>query len=255
MQPETIRRLLEINARFYQDYAAPFSATRQRLQPGVQRILSRIPGDAAILDLGCGNGEFWRGLAQSGFRGSYLGLDFSPQLLEIARENSMRNTQVSIAAPVFQQADLATTAWAENLPGGADSFNLILAFAVLHHIPSAKLRKNVIQAVRRLLNPNGQFIHSEWQFLNSLRLRERIQPWAAAGLSESDVEEGDYLLDWRREGRGLRYVHHFSPAEFDSLSQAYGFTIQEQFYSDGEGGRLGLYQTWCPQDRSYRGEG
>jgi tRNA (uracil-5-)-methyltransferase TRM9 len=249
MQPETIRRLCEINARFYQEYAAPFSATRQRLQPGVQRILSRIPGDAAILDLGCGNGEFWRGLAQSGFRGSYLGLDFSPQLLDIARENSAKQAQVSKNAPIFQRADLATADWAENLSGGAGSFTLILAFAVLHHIPSAMLRKNVIQDVRRLLNPNGRFIHSEWQFLNSARLCERIQAWAAAGLSESDVEEGDYLLDWRREGRGLRYVHHFSTVELAEMAQECGFTIQDQFSSDGEGGRLGLYQIWCLQDR------
>jgi tRNA (uracil-5-)-methyltransferase TRM9 len=246
VQPEIIHRLLEINARFYQEYAAPFSATRQRLQPGVQRVLSRILPDAAILDLGCGNGEFWRCLSQSGFGGSYTGLDFSPQLLEIARENSRKATQTSNPAPVFQQADIATTSWAGNLPGGISSFTLILAFAVLHHIPSVMLRKKVIQDVRRLLDPHGQFIHSEWQFLNSSRLCERIQPWSAAGLCESDVEEGDFLLDWRREGRGLRYVHLFTPAELESLAQECGFNIWEQFSSDGEGGRLGLYQTWEP---------
>jgi hypothetical protein len=88
------------------------------------------------------------------------------------------------------------------------------------------------------------FVHSEWQFLNSERLRSRIQPWQAAGLSEDDVEPGDYLLDWRQGGQGLRYVHHFSLEELAELADATGFQIAESFHSDGDGARLGLYQIW-----------
>ena len=244
MQPEITDRLLRINAQFYQDYASPFSATRQRLQPGVQRIIPLIPPEASILDLGCGNGEFWLCLFRNGFYGHYVGLDFSPQLLEIARENSRKAFLPSISAPFFQQADLSTDTWANCLPEGMASF--ILAFAVLHHIPSTALRIKILKKVRLLLKAGGQFIHSEWQFLNSSRLRERIQPWSTVGLNESDVEEGDFLLDWRREGHGVRYVHHFTPVELEALAQECSFTVREQYASDGEGGRLGLYQIWEP---------
>ncbi len=246
MQPETVDRLLKINARFYQEYASPFSATRQRLQPGVQRILTGIPPEARILDLGCGNGEFWSHLSQGDFRGAYTGLDLSPQLLDIARANAQKASQPSTPIPVFQQADLSAETWAGALPPGRSTFDLVLAFAVLHHIPSTELRRKILQKVHLLLEVGGQFIHSEWQFLNSNRLRERIQPWSAAGLSEADVETEDYLLDWRREGRGLRYVHHFNPTELERLADECGFVIKEQFTSDGEGGRLGLYQVWEP---------
>ena len=62
MDSDTIQRLLALNYQFYQTFAAPFSATRQRLQPGVLRLLPAIPETARLLDLGCGNGELARQL-------------------------------------------------------------------------------------------------------------------------------------------------------------------------------------------------
>ena len=58
------------------------------------------------------------------------------------------------------------------------------------------------------------------------------------------MDEGDYLLDWKRGGEGLRYVHQFSEEELGGLAEDAGFRVVESFYSDGESGRLGLYQVW-----------
>ena len=52
------------------------------------------------------------------------------------------------------------------------------------------------------------------------------------------------LLDWKRDGMGLRYVHHFSPDELSVLASLAGFHVSESFLSDGESGNLGLYQVW-----------
>jgi hypothetical protein len=60
------------------------------------------------------------------------------------------------------------------------------------------------------------------------------------------VDVGDYLLDWRQGGYGLRYVHYFDEVELVELAQLSGYRILESFYSDGKGGRLSLYQTWEP---------
>jgi hypothetical protein len=103
-----------------------------------------------------------------------------------------------------------------------------------------------LKKIRSLLQPDSRFIHSEWQFLNNPRLRLRIQPWEMVSLSQQEVDPGDYLLDWRQGGRGLRYVHHFSESELAELADECGFSIAETFYSDGEGGNLGLYQVWQP---------
>jgi hypothetical protein len=101
-----------------------------------------------------------------------------------------------------------------------------------------------LRIVCQLLKDDGLFIHSNWQFLNSEKLKARIQPWEAATIPPSAVDAGDYLLDWRSAGKGLRYVHHFDEKELDELAKASGFRVSDIFYSDGEGGRLGLYQIW-----------
>ena len=75
--------------------------------------------------------------------------------------------------------------------------------------------------MKRLLKPNGKFILSNWQFLNSDKLKARIQPWDRVGLTDEDMDEGDYLLDWRSGGEaGLRYAHHFSAEELLGLAGA-----------------------------------
>jgi tRNA (uracil-5-)-methyltransferase TRM9 len=236
MDSTTAQRLVALNRDFYNRFGADFSATRARLQPGVTRLLERLTGDESILDLGCGNGELARTLARRGHHGPYLGLDFSLPLLSDA------SAVPEGFSARFLVADLTSAEWALNVE--RLTFNVITAFAVLHHIPSRELRLQLIETAKKLLAPNGQFILSNWQFLNSDKLRGRVQPWERIGLSARDVDEGDYLLDWRRGGEGLRYVHQFSEAELAGLAASTGFQVADTFYSDGDGGRLGLYQVW-----------
>jgi tRNA (uracil-5-)-methyltransferase TRM9 len=244
----TVNSLIQLNDQFYQTFAVQFSATRQRLQPGVHKILSEgfrseptpIRENANILELGCGNGELSRTLSRREPGVRYTGLDFNAGLLEIARQSLPADWQAN-----FYRANLASPEWARGLPHRP--YDVVLAFAVLHHLPGAELRRQVLLNVRDLITSEGVFIHSEWQFLNSPRLRKRIQPWEQAGLRAEDVDPGDYLLDWRQGGYGLRYVHHFSEAELEELAGDTGFQVIETFYSDGEGGNLGLYQLWKPR--------
>jgi tRNA (uracil-5-)-methyltransferase TRM9 len=238
VNPTTLSRLLYLNRQFYQTFALQFSATRQRLQPGVMRILEQIEPSDDMLDLGCGNGELGRELACRGHTGSYIGLDFSPPLLEQATPDQPPNIR-------FEEADLATSEWDVSLSGS--HFDAVLAFAVLHHLPGVGLRLQILHKIRSLIADDGRFIHSHWQFLNSPRLTARVQPWEAIGLSQDDVDSDDYLLDWRQGGTGLRYVHHFSESELAELAAETGFEVVESFISDGENHRLGLYQVWKPR--------
>jgi tRNA (uracil-5-)-methyltransferase TRM9 len=249
MKEDTANRLLDLNRQFYQTLASQFSATRQRLQPGVRQALANLPHQADLLDLGCGNGELWRSLAGAGHQGRYVGLDFSSELLRVATQDGNASlahmSDPRAAQAVFLQADLSALDWDAMIP--SPPFDVVLAFAVLHHLPGEDLRLRVLTKVRELLSPEGCFIHSEWQFLNSPRLRARIQPWEAIGLLVDQVDPGDYLLDWKHGGYGLRYVHHFSLAELEHLAQISRFDITELFVSDGEGGNLGIYQVWRPR--------
>lgn len=245
MDSRTAARLSEINRDFYSRFGDSFSATRRRIQPGVRRVIEMLKGDESILDLGCGNGEFARQLALHGHRGPYLGVDFSLPLLRDAQ------VQPSEFSARFMEADLTRlSVVSEQLLNteqrllNTESCSLITAFAVLHHIPSTEIRLGIVRTVHDLLSENARFIHSNWQFLNSEKLKARIKPWEEASIAASDVDAGDYLLDWRSGGKGLRYVHHFDEAELAALATATGFQVQDTFYSDGENGNLGLYQVW-----------
>lgn len=236
MRQDVASLLLRINLEFYQTFAGPFAATRRRLQPGVVRALGAVPVEASVLDLGCGAGELARGLARRGHQGPYLGIDASPHMLELARQRA------PFPWAKFQLADLGEDDWAKELN---QPFDRIFLFAVLHHIPGDERRIRLLERLATVLDTNGGVTLSVWDFGESPRLRKRVVDWEVADLSPADVDPRDYLLDWRHGGLGLRYVHHFSEDELSALATRTGFQIVERYRSDGEGGRLGLYQVWA----------
>lgn len=237
MDENTADLLLDLNRKFYQTFAIQFSSTRQRLQPGVAQILDEISIQASVLDLGCGNGELAKELFNRGHRGTYLGLDSNSDFLLFAERKLPDETPFR-----FIERDVSELSWDQDLP--INQFDIIFAFALLHHIPGSQIRNRLLQQIHDLLFPDGLFYHSEWQFLNSPKLRARVQPWDLIDLKSNEVDQGDFLIDWRKGGQGLRYVHHFEIDELELLAQDSGFTILESFTSDGEGGKLGLYQKW-----------
>ncbi len=238
MNSAATERLLKLNHEFYNRFGESFSATRQRLQPGVRKILETIPDDVSVLDLGCGNGNFLRELSMRGHKAALLGVDFSLPLLRDAE---------SAPGVEFREADLSQLSGISEqllIPGNC---SLITAFATLHHIPSTEIRLDILKTVKKLLKPNGKFILSNWQFLNSKKLTARIQPWSRVGLADEDLDAGDYLLDWRSGGEGLRYAHQFSADELLGLAEQTEMRVIDSFLSDGDGGKLGLYQVWEPR--------
>lgn len=237
MHQDTINRLLTLNKEFYQSFAEPFSDSRGRVQPGVLHAIEALPQQASVLDLGCGNGTLVCKLHELGYRGTYIGLDSSAELLSFARENN------TLSNAHFLHMDISNPDWSLDLQG---PFDRVFSFAVIHHIPGDDLRKGIYKAIYTLLKPDGYLNFSVWNFLASPRLRERILPWEIVDIDPEDVDQGDYLLDWRRGGYGIRYVHHFEPEELSEIARETGFKILDQYYSDGEGGKLGYYQVWQP---------
>ena len=242
MQPAIRNRLLEVNREFYQRLARPFAATRPRPQPGVERLLERIGLTARVLDVGCGHGLVAERLQLRGFHGTYVGLDSSRPLIELARG------RVTAQWATFAVGDLAQGDWPQSAVAVAHDW--VLAFAVLHHIPGAAARADLARRLGSVLRDGGQAAVSVWDFAGNERFRERLLDWETIGLRSAEVEPGDFLVDWREGGRGVRYVHHFSSEELADLAQAAGLAVAEEFRSDGEGGRLGLYQLWESQQTS-----
>ena len=248
MKPSTCEQLVRLNEQFYQTFGQSFSHTRQRIQPGVRRMLETIPKIGNWLDLGCGNGNLAVEWARQKREGMYIGVDFSSVLLQEAREAVQKRTVPGGLEIQFNRVDLSNDNWSH--PWQQIILTGVVAFAVLHHIPGRDLRLRLLCQVNRLLPKGSKFLHSEWQFQNSPRILSRKQPWSKTGIKETDIDPGDTLLDWRhtlpgQAGQvGLRYVHLFSREELAELAELSGFEIVDEFESDGTGGRMSLYQSW-----------
>jgi tRNA (uracil-5-)-methyltransferase TRM9 len=235
MNSDITKQLIELNRKFYDQFGDSFSATRQRLQPGVKKILETIQADNSVLDLGCGNGHFLHELHDRGHQATILGADFSLPLLRKAE---------STPGVEFRALDLMQLSAVSDQLSVEGGWDVITMFATMHHIPSQEMRLDILRTVKTLLKPGGKFYLSNWQFLNSEKLKARVQPWGRVEISDSDVDDGDYLLDWRSGGEGLRYAHQFSAEELQGLADQVQMKVEASFLSDGENGRLGLYQVW-----------
>ena len=132
MKPETVERLLALNRGFYQRAARSFSETRRAPWPGWARLLERFTEASAVsvLDLGCGHGRFLAELERRGLARDYLGVDSSGALLELARTRH--------PGARFLEADATALAIEER-------FDLVVAFGLLHHLPSFELRARFIR--------------------------------------------------------------------------------------------------------------
>ena len=235
MNTQTRQQLRQINNDFYNSFADSFASTRYGAQPGWDYIIPHFPDPCQVLDLGCGNGRFAHFLDARLEQVDYTGLDGSERLVEIAKK---RSGELSRTTAVFHAIDLGNSDWQIDL----NAFDVVVALAVMHHIPSFAARSAFLRAAASCLAPSGVLILSNWRFAHNARMRKKIAPWQQVGLTDDDVEPGDYLLDWKTGGNtGYRYAHQLDESEVAELAKKAGLTVIEQFRADGREGDLSLY--------------
>jgi len=243
MDRETVDKLLTLNRTFYVAFADQFAATRSVSDPALTSILPYLPSRARILDVGCGNGRLALLLDEERPGCTYVGLDAVPELIEEARDQagSLAHTETT-----FLLLDVTESGWNDHLPdgtrGGADrGFDCGVALAMLHHVPSFDLRARVLRDMAAVLRLQGYLIVSTWRFMSSGRMRRKIVGWNTVGIDENKLDAGDYLLDWKRGGRGLRYCHMVDEEEMEELAAASGLVVREIFRAGGREGDLSLF--------------
>jgi SAM-dependent methyltransferase len=230
MREDVTKKLLAINREFYGQFAKPFAETRATPQPGFYRLLDGLPQSfETILDVGCGEGRLGRFLSgHSNEIKKYIGVDFSPEMLQVAESTGQGE---------FYLRDLSRP----DCLDGLGSFPVIACLATLQHIPSRINRLGLLKQMAGKLLKDGRIVLSNWQFLGSDRQRRKVVSWKTVGLSTDELESGDYLLSWQRDGYGLRYVNYIGIEETMMLANQAGLEVFSQFRSDGREGNLNLY--------------
>jgi 2-polyprenyl-3-methyl-5-hydroxy-6-metoxy-1,4-benzoquinol methylase len=238
MDTTIIQRLNTINRLFYEVTADEFDATRGQAWAGWRGLLPYLEVDEArpvsalrVLDVGCGNGRFGVFLAQHVRRDiAYHGIDSSAALLDHAR---VALTGVPSLEFTLEQRDIV-----EN-PPDSGSYDLVALFGVLHHIPGAHNRLDLLRTLAARVAPGGLLMFACWRFAEYARFRERIVPFPDD--LRGEVEPGDYLLDWRRGETAIRYCHHVDDAEHAALVAASGMQELTTYRADGHTGDVNRY--------------
>jgi SAM-dependent methyltransferase len=192
----------------------------------------------SILDVGCGNGRFGQfAIRQAGPSVDYFGIDSNARLLEHARA-ALTGSNIHL-----EQRDIIDPPL--TLTPDAGPFDLIVLFGVIHHVPGFSQRQDFLHSLATLLAPSGLLAFAAWRFYEYPRFRDRLIPWP----EDYEVEKNDYLLDWQRGARAIRYCHYVDDAEHEQLITATGLTVVEDYRADGESGDANRHTIlqWKPE--------
>jgi SAM-dependent methyltransferase len=117
---------------------------------GEATLLEFVPEEASrILDLGCGGGRLLSLVKLARPRAQFVGLDFSPTMLDAARKLFAAESSVTIVAQ-----DL------ENELPHMEPFDAVISCFAIHHVPHAR-KQTLYREIFGLLRPAGAFCNLE----------------------------------------------------------------------------------------------
>ena len=211
MREKYANEILKMSQRGYEEIAKDFASTRKVFWQELYFLGDNIKNGDSILDIGCGNGRFLEVIKGKVFQ--YTGIDNSESLITYAKKWQGDKGK-------FIHAD------ALSLPFENDSFDVVVSFGVLHHIPSKKFRKQFLKEAYRVLKKDGLLIITVWNLWNK-RLTPIIKKHAIKKLlGKSKLDFRDIFLPFGKK-QDVRYLHAFTEKELHKLLKKSGFEIKE----------------------------
>jgi ubiquinone/menaquinone biosynthesis C-methylase UbiE len=145
-------------------------------------------GDS-ILDLGCGKGnETIQSAIMSGKSGFATGLDITPEMIYLAKENAVVQNIKNVD---FVQGSI------ENLPFEDHKFDAVISNCVINH---AKDKKRVYMEIFRVLKQGGRFVVSDAVTKYPLPSEVKDTPEAWAQCFGGAVTEEEYIESIKSAG-------------------------------------------------------
>lgn len=215
MKEKYVQKLLDIVSNNYQDIASEFDLTRKKeLWPEIQVFAAEVETGARVLDLACGNGRLIESLKNK--KVDYLGLDSSSNLIYLAQKNYPDYNFI-----IGDMLDLKKIA--------KEKYDYIFCLAALQHIPSKKLRLQVLQNINLKLAPGGQAIISNWNLWGKKKYRVLLlKNYLRRLLALNKFAGNDLLFPWKSpDGQAMseRYYHAFTGRELKKLAKLAKFEI------------------------------
>jgi len=178
-----------------------------------------------ILDQGCGIGQYSFTIYKMGYK-NVIGMDFSPKLLKIARENAKKlNYKIK-----FVEGDIRA------MPFKNNSFDAIISAGIVEHVPETD---KTIKELSRVLKKGGYlFIHVPHQisaFTLVKIIRKSLGLWSL-GYEKSFTKKGfRRLLEKNNFEIFEFYINEFKPGKHKILGGILSL-IDKPLYLLGYGG-------------------
>jgi len=243
MEPSTIKKLNRLNQEFYQKVASSFDQTRQYSWQGWKQLLpllQEITQPFRVLDIGCGNARFAKFLEDNQFKFSYHGVDSSSELLEVA-SSSLKELDIEFQLNQFDVLeDLLNDSLTTKL---TQKYDLVVAFGLLHHLPSFNLRQKLFKNISHFLaNKQSLAAITAWQFAADKRFENKYADPSKINLPKDQLEKNDYILGWQDHPTAFRYCHFVDDEEIKKLSQNLeNLKLIDNFLADGKSNQLNRY--------------
>lgn len=223
MDKDTANKLIDKTRDDYNLIAEQFASTRKFNWSDTTEPIKNLglKVNDKVLDLGCGNARLFDLLKEYDIQ--YFGIDISEKLIKIAERN--------VPEGQFEVGDILETPYEDNY------FDAIVSIAVIHHIPTDKLRQKAFTEMFRTTKPGGKIMVTAWYFWETKRYLESIN-----NTSKHNLPFGDFYMPWKT-GDGTRvterYFHAWKIEELHDILKKSGFVdinVRQSLKSSGKPG-------------------
>lgn len=149
---------------------------------GLPTQFANIEKGDTVIDLGSGAGnDCFIARAETGAEGKVIGIDFTPAMIEKARNNAEK---LGFNNVEFRQGDI------EKMPVSVNVADVIVSNCVLNLVPN---KDNVFKEIFRVLKPGGHFSISDVVLVGNLPEALRKDAEMYAGCVSGAIQKDEYL--------------------------------------------------------------
>lgn len=156
---------------------------------GLPTEFAKIKTGDVVVDLGSGAGnDCFVARHETGPEGKVIGIDFTPEMIEKARENAEKRGLNNVE---FRQGDI------ENIPIGGERANVVVSNCVLNLVPD---KAKAFVEMARILKPGGHFSVSDIVLNGPLPDKIRNAAEMYAGCVSGALQKEVYLNHIKEAG-------------------------------------------------------